>query len=540
MNKGIPRREFLRRSGISAGVAALSATEARLAAHPPSQPLKRRMNVVHVIADQHQAACTGYEGHPQAITPNMDRLAKSGVQFRRAYTQNPICTPSRTSMLSGQYCHNHGYYGLNGPPPQYNLPSYFAHFRPYGYKTAAFGKVHTPDQPQNWLQGHCDVIGDCYRYYATPPWLSAEYTGYLKELGLLEKEDSVVLPEFPGAQQLEGRPSNIPYEHSVEGWTVKKAIQFMDSCGSQPFCVQVSLPRPHENFTPDKRFWDMYPDDLALPPTINNDPSQRPPHFQRTYRAFRNAKWLIEPKTFEAGSRRIWHGYIGCITHCDYALGQVMDYLDKTNKADNTILIYNSDHGGYQTTFGIPEKAPGICSEAVCRVPMLWRVPEITQTGYVCQQFVENIDIAPTIASLCGLPPMETVDGRDITDLLAGNDKPAHEYAVTEFALSKALRWGPWRFVHYPIEMFGSDEGELYNLEKDPWETRNLYHDPGSQDTVHQCRRMLFEWLERTTRFATMLPSPEGTEFSEVAEDGRESNKFGTADRIRRKSLNYL
>jgi len=536
MEKKIPRREFLKRTAV--GTAAFSAGS--VAAHGGTEVLARRMNVVHVISDQHQAACTGYEGHPQAITPNLNRLAASGVRFTSAYAPNPICTPSRTSILTGQYCHNHGYYGLNGPPPPYDLPSFFSHFRRFGYKTAAFGKIHTPDQPQNWLQTHCDVLGDCYRYYANPPWLSEEYTGYLEARGLLEKEDSVELPEFPGVQQLEGRPSNIPYEDSVEGWTVMKAIKFMDACGSQPFCVQVSLPRPHENFTPDNRFWNMYPDDLALPPTLNDNPSHRPPHFQQAHQSLRDMKWLIEPKTFEAGCRRIWHGYLGCVTQVDYALGQVLDYLDKTGKADNTIVIYGADHGGYQTTFGLPEKAPGICSEAVCRVPFLWRVPQITKAGHASTQLVESIDIPSTITSLCGLPPMETTDGKDLTDLLTGGDKPVREVAVTEFAWSKALRWGTWRFVQYPVEMFGSDVGELYNLEKDPWERKNLYHDPTHQDIVHQCRRLVLEWLTRTTRLVTVWPPPAGREFSDTAEDGKETNRLGPADRARRGLLNYI
>ncbi len=538
MKDGIPRREFLRRSGLGTAAAALSVDAPQ--AYAQAGIATRRMNVVHVIADQHQAACTGYERHPQAITPNMDRLAASGVQFRRAYTQNPICTPSRTSILSGQYCHNHGYYGLNGPPPPYDLPSFFSHFRGHGYRTAAFGKIHTPDEPQNWLATHCDVLGDCYRYRSQPPYFSDEYTGYLKSRGLLEKEDSAALPEFPGAQQLEGRPSNLPYEHSVEGWTVRKSLQFMDSCGDQPFCMQVSLPRPHECFTPDKRFWDLYSEDLALPPTLNNDPSPRPPHFQQAFASYRKHTWLIEPKTFQAGARRIWHGYLGCITQVDYALGKIMDYLDRTGKGDNSILIYGSDHGGYSGTFGIPEKAPGICSEAVCRVPFLWRVPGVTKAGLVSNQLVENIDLAPTIVSLCGLPAMETTDGKDLSELLAGSDQSVREEAVTEFALSKAFRWGPWRFVHYPREMFGSDVGELYNLEQSPLETENLYHDPAHQDVVHECRRRLFEWLERTTRVATLWPPPPGREFSDVAEDGKESNRYGPEDRLRRKQLNYL
>ena len=541
MRNRIGRREFLKGSAMGTA-ATFSASGVAGNASRSQASLKGRisLNVLHVISDQHQAACTGYEGHPQAITPNLDRLASQGVRFTRAYTQNPICTPSRMSILSGQYCHNHGYYGLNGPSPPYDLPSVMSHFRRQGYRTAAMGKIHTPDEPKNWLDGHCDMLAECYRYFSHPPWLSDEYTDYLRMLGLLEQEDSVVLPEFPGVQQHEGRPSNLPYEHSVEGWCVKKAIQFMDGCGDEPFCIQVSLPRPHECYTPDKRFWDMYPDDLALPRTLYNDASHRPPHFQAMVKSLKDKGWLIQPKTFEAGCRRVWHGYLGCITQVDFALGQLMDYLQRSGKAEKTILIYGTDHGAYSGTFGVPEKAPGICSEAVCRVPYLWRVPGLTKLGLVCNQFVENLDIAPTIAALCGLPPMETTDGQDLTLLLKGEERPVREVAVTENPWSKAMRWGPWRFVHYQRQMFGEDVGELYNLERDPDETRNLYHDPAQQATVQECRRLLLEWVIRTTRLVTAWPPPKGTEFAQTVADGKETNKLGPADRVRRGELNYI
>src|SRR5215510_12729300 len=120
-----------------------------------------RLNVLQVISDQHLATCMGVEGHPQAITPHMDRLAAGGVRFTRAYTQNPICTPSRTSVLSGQYCHNHGYYGLSGPRPA-RLPSFLSHFRGRGYRTAGIGKLHTPDDPADWLTDHVDLYAECY------------------------------------------------------------------------------------------------------------------------------------------------------------------------------------------------------------------------------------------------------------------------------------------------------------------------------------------------------------------------------------------
>ena len=535
MSTKFDRRQFLQ------GSAAVLATSATRVAALPVEESTKSMNVLYVIADQHQAACMGVEGHPQAITPNMDGLAAQGVRFSKCYTQNPICTPSRVSILSGQYCHNHGYYGLNGPPPPVDLPSVFQHFRRHGYRTAAFGKVHTPDTPTNWLSSHCDLIDDCYDYLASTA--SPRYAAYLKTLGLLEKEDSSRLPEFPGEGQHEGRPSNIPYRHTVEGWTVSQALRFMDESGDRPFCVQASLPRPHECYTPDRKFWEMYPEDLALPPTIHNSAAQRPPHFQAMVEGLKTHQWLIEPKNFDAGCRRVWRAYLACITQVDYALGELLDYLRRTGKDKNTIVIYGSDHGAYSGTFGVPEKAPGICSEAVCRVPMIWYVPAITERGLVSTQLVENVDITPTLVSVCGLPPMDTTDGHDLSPLLRGDDKPIREVAVTENVWSKALRWGPWRFVHYPRGLFGTDVGELYNLENDPNETRNLYHDPGSQQIVAEGRRLLLEWLANSTRYVTAYPPPSQVgpfTYALLAQDEKESSRVGVEDRIRRKALNYL
>jgi choline-sulfatase/uncharacterized sulfatase len=480
----------------------------------------------------------------------MDRLAREGVRCARAYAQNPICTPSRVSILSGQYCHNHGYYGLSGPKPA-RLPSFLGHFRSHGYCTGAVGKLHVPDDPESWLIDHCDLLADCYDYRTGGEGGASPYFAYLERLGLRGKEDSIRLPEFPGGQQHEGRPSLLPYEHSVEGWCVAEAIRFMDERGGKPFCLHVSLPRPHQCYTPDRRFWDMYPDDLPLPDTLFQDPSGRPPHFERTVRSYWKSTgpegWLIEPKTFEDGTRRVWRAYLACVTQVDYALGQLLDYLDRTGQAGNTVVIYNADHGAYSTTYGVPEKAPGICSEAVCRVPMLWRVPGLTLAGHVCNHLIENVDIAPTITALCGLPPMDTVDGCDITALLAGRDEQVRDVAATENPWSRALRWGPWRFVHYQPEMFGTaegagqDVGELYHLEDDPNETTNLYHDPAHRDTVNRCRRLLLEWLIRTTRVVSVWPAVEWPPPTyPIAPDGKESNAAGPKLRRDRGQLAYL
>jgi len=502
------------------------------------------MNVLEIISDQHQATCLGCEGHPQAITPNLDAMAGQGMRFAGAYTQNPICTPSRVSIFSGQYCHNHGYYGLSGPMPA-SLPSFFSHFRAHGYRTAGIGNLHTPDDPRNWLADHLDVFADSFHaidgeVHQTPFFERA------REAGWLDDED-FHFAETHREFMMEGMPSRIPFELSQEGWCVEEAVKFLDSCGKQPFCMQVSLERPHTPCFPSQQFWDLYPEDIELPDTIGQDPSGRPPHFQTMFEGWRGAEWggrAIEPKTFLAHAKRLWRGYLASITQVDHAVGLLLSHLDKLGLAERTIVIYHADHGAYATNYGLPEKAPGICSESVCRIPFIWRVPGVTRSDAVSGHLVENVDLAPTIASLCGLPAMDTVDGKDITGLLRSEDAPVRNVAVTEHPWSKALRRPDWRFVHYQPEMFdGNDVGELYNMRDDPHETRNLYHDPAHQETVHECRRLLLEWLIRTTRNVSTWPAlnyPDRPfDYSTVA-DGKESNAAGPAQRVASGMLNYL
>ncbi len=499
------------------------------------------MNVVFVLSDQHQARLLGCEDH-YVITPNMDRLAASGVRFTRAYTQNPICTPSRTSILCGQYAHNHGYYGLGGRVTE-GLPSFLSHFRGHGYRTGFVGNAHHPNDPRAWLTDHCDEHVVCNDDACLTR--GSAYFDYLEERDLRDKEDWIRLPEFPGQQQHEGRPSLLPFEHSPEGWIAREAMRFIDESGDAPFCVQVAFPRPHQCYTPAQQFWDMYDDDLPLPDLLHSDQTHRPAHFQAVIEQLKNAPWLIEPKDYEAGVRRVWHGYLGLITQTDHALGMIMDYLEAAGLADDTIVIYGTDHGAYSGTFGMREKAPGICSEQVCRVPYLWRVPGVTN-GDVCNQLVQNIDAAPTIASLCGLPEMDWADGRDITPLLRGGNEPVHDIVVTENIWSKSVRVGPWRFVHYQREMFnGEDVGDLYHIEDDPMEMRNLYHDPAHQPIVEDLRRRLLEWLIATTRTRTcVLPDAPQDEDGRVpyplSPDGKQPNGAGPRRSSDAGALNYL
>ncbi|MEM8737049.1 MAG: sulfatase-like hydrolase/transferase [Planctomycetota bacterium] len=506
-------------------------------AQTPRTPSK---NVVLIMTDQHNAACTGYENHPQALTPHLDRLAEQGTRFRHAYTPNPICLPTRVSLLSGQYCQNHGYYGLTGPTPTH-LPSFLGHFRAHGYATAAIGKLHLPKDPRGWAREDCDVYHDTLANDGE----GMAYRNYLKRVGFAGEVDARCLPEFPekGNYTFEARPSRMPFEHSIEGFTNQQSLHFMDEAVArgQPFCMEVSYHRPHQVYTPAQAFWDLYDDDLELPPFALDDSPGRPPHFLETVAENLSTQGLYEPKDLEARMRRVWKGYLACVSHCDHAVGQVLDHLTELGVADDTIVVYTADHGAYSGTFGLSEKAPGICSEQVCRVPYLWRVPGVAKENLRVDELAHLVDLAPTAASLAGLPAMDWVDGVDLSPWLRGGDGPIRGAAVTENPWSKSVRWDRWRLVHYQPEMFpGQDLGELYDLEADPWERNNLYADPAHAQTLNHGRRLLLEWLIDTRRPVTTWPNllRDGQPVPQ-ARDGKQSNAY-TPDARRSLTLNYL
>ncbi|MBC2601715.1 sulfatase family protein [Puniceicoccus vermicola] len=463
-------------------------------------------NVIVVLADQHHAQMMGCAGHPQALTPNLDAFADSGVRFSSAYAQNPICTPSRMSILSGQYCMNHGYYGLSGPSPKH-LDNLFRHFKRNDYRTACYGKMHLPDSPRNWIADDVDEFCDAYER-ADGARGESEYLQHLESKGIRNLEDSWHNPHHYGESSisLDARPSDLPYEDTMEMWSLEKAKRFMKQSDSDPFFVELCFQKPHHPLLPQKRFWDLYSPDLDLPDNINANPGHRPPHFQDAYHEFHSMKWdyAKEGDPFEDGARRAWRGTLACISQIDDVFGKLLTFLEDNGLSENTIVIYGSDHGCYHGLHGIVEKAPGICSESVCKVPLIWKVPGTTPEGRICDSLVENIDIATTLPSLCNIPEMESADGCNIIPLLKGSQEPVREIAVTENPWTKALRYGKWRYVYYPKQVFGSSKiGELYDIESDPWETKNLYDDDVYSSVQLHCQRLLLDWVITRRRSVT-------------------------------------
>jgi arylsulfatase len=490
-------------------------------------------NIILVLADQHNAEWLGCAGHSQALTPHLDAFAAEATRFSQAYCANPICTPSRVSILSGQYCHNHGYYGLSGPS-EAAPPSLLGHLRRHGYRSAAFGKLHLPCSPRNWIDDDVDEFGDAYETVDGIHGRST-YLNHLTSLGLRELEDSWHNPWNYGPKNIEedARPSLLPYEHTLERWCVDQALRFIDQDRERPFCLQLAFQKPHHPLLPQQRFWDLYSADLALPGGHENLPSHRPPHFQAMWKRHRTIQWAYgaPDDAPEAGLRRAWRGTLACLSQIDDVFGILIQGLRARGLYDQTTVVYSSDHGAYHGLHGLAEKAPGICSNAVCRVPLIIREPRLADRGTVDEGLVELVDLAPTLCGLAGIPAMDTADGQDLSPRLADPALRGHRLAVTENPFSKAIRWGNWRLVHYTASTFpGQHEGELYNLERDPSETCNLFCDPAYQQVVNEGRCLLLDWLIETRRIVTNHAAVRRTEGSIATGDQRLSYPYQSAD----------
>lgn len=464
-------------------------------------------NILIVISDQHSAKVLGHEGHPDVKTPHMDRLAAEGTRFGNCTTANPICTPSRMSFLSGQYPHNHGYFGLSGPNPE-GLPSVLGHFRRHGYATAAIGKIHCPEY---WVEDDADVFHETCE--CSRDGRSAEYTRFLEETG--NRDDHLSYPPELGVKPkppTDGHPSTCSFEASQEGWIAQKTIDFIDDSAEagKPWIAWASLPRPHQIASPCQEFWDLYEtDNLTLPPTCDQEPKLRAPHFMYRRKRWLESAWpLFEPKDFASARLRKHHAYLGAISQCDAALGKLLNHLDAKSIADDTVVIYTSDHGEYACEWDMMEKAPGTCSDAVCRIPFIWRGPGI-QSGALSSVQVESVDLPATVCAQAGLPPMATSDGDSLVGPLAGDNAAwTKQIGVTEHLWTKSVRRGDWRLVVYPKSMFPDEYpdgfGELYNVADDPWEIQNRWFDADQQERIRSMSMDLYDCIVTTSRPVTV------------------------------------
>jgi arylsulfatase A-like enzyme len=421
-------------------------------------------NVLFISIDDLNDWLDCYDGHSQAITPNIDKLANRGMLFNNAHCQSPICQPSRSSLLSGLYPTTTGLHFFI--PRKFTEEDVYKgvttlpeHFSNNGYHTMGVGKISHKGIPELYDEfgGH----GNAGPSREEGNKLSYPMGHPLWDWGAFPEYDSL-LPDYK---------------------SVMWAIDQLENDFEKPFFLAVGFIRPHVPLYVPKKWFDMYPlDNIKLPVVNENDLEDISDYaLDLTYGSHApRHKWMVENNQ--------WHhavqSYLACISFVDYYLGKLLDKLNESQYADNTIVILWSDHG-----FHLGEKLRwekrSLWQEST-KVPLIFAGPGIKENT-ICEKPVELIDIFPTLNELCNLPSIKELEGNSLVPLLINPDLEWNNPAITSLGPdSHSVISEKWRFI-----LYGDGSMELYNQEEDPYEWNNLAYKDEYTKIVEELKKLL-------------------------------------------------
>jgi arylsulfatase len=434
-----------------------------------------RPNILFVTADHLRYDTLGCMGDPIIRTPAIDRLAREGVCFEQFFVQNPVCQPSRATMMTGRYPRHHGV-RWNGSRLDENEMTLVEFLKSQGYTTASIGKHHVAQERfraaldvvdaegirRNWRER---VDGD-YTVHDPNP-----FEAYVRAQGY-EYVTGYALPDF--RKRLGAVPSDLPEDCHLDAYVGIKAREYLESIDQRaPFFLWLGFYGPHHPYVPSGRFAHMY--DPAHVPAFHRaegDIAGKPPEY-RFYFETPDHKYRGFPDASEETFREMKAAYYGMVSQLDWQLGLTLDALKARGLEENTIVVLSSDHGEFLGDHGIPAKAPFLL-DCMLHVPCIVRAPGIPP-GTTHGDLVESVDLFPTIVRLADFEPPEWVQGHDLCPSISGDrgtrgDAP--RTAIYAEAVDKrCIRTAEWKYIHYP----GKPYGELYHLTADPYELENLY-----------------------------------------------------------------
>ncbi len=462
------RREFLKKTSMAAAVAAAGsfAIPGRSKAgetSPSSIPRPAKANVLFIAIDDLNTNISAFDD-PKVKTPNLEALARRGTAFTRAYCQCPLCSPSRTAVITGLRPETNGILSndilwRDKNPDVISLPQ---HFSAHGYETIHVGKVLHGDANERgagWNRMVNEMAGIK---------LSGKRGRELKGL-LTDKIKAGKRPE-PMDKFYQWGPSGLEGTDEVDGRFAAQAIKALAEERENPFFLAVGFGKPHLPWTAPDRFFDMYPLESIDLPDYPPDYWRSLPEPIRTPPTTNLMDWPVTPELV----RSLRRAYQACCSYVDYNIGLVLEALKGNGLEDNTVVVLWSDNGFMVGSLGRWGK--NSLWEESCRVPLIVAVPWIAENaGKPCSRFVEFVDIYPTLADVCGLPKPET-EGLSMTPLLRDPEHPWKRAAFTtcqdqeEKYIGRGLRTEKWRYSEYD----GPEHAELYDRIADPGEMNNL------------------------------------------------------------------
>lgn len=409
---------------------------------PPPRP-----SFVVFIADDHRADALSAAGHAILRTPHLDRLAAEGVLFRNAFVTTSICAISRASLLSGRLARHHKVGDFaTALPPDALAASFPAVLKKGGWRTGCFGKWGIGGPAPKDVFDVWDAWGD------QGPYLHGDV-------------------------------------HNSE-WLARKAEEFIRSTPrGQPFCLVVLFKAPHDPYVPDARDAELYKDVDVKAPASAAGYDALPPFLKTSEARTRHDRWIAK-----AGFAEFVRNYLRCVAGVDRAVGKVLWALDDARRAGETLVAYTSDNGFLLGEHGLIEKWH-MWEESI-RVPLIVKAPWTSPAmrGKAVDALALNIDLAPTIVDWSGEPSPSGYDGRSLRPLLTGRASTwrteffyEHHFAYKgRIPRTEGLRTDRWKYATY-FDVPGPAE-QLFDLQADPREERNLVDDPGAADALASMR----------------------------------------------------
>ena len=441
--------------------------------------MTRRPNILIIMVDQ--LTGTLFPDGPADFlhAPNLAALAARSVRFANNYTASPLCAPGRASFMSGQLPSRTGVYD-NAAEFTSSIPTFAHHLRTAGYYTCLSGKMHFvgPDQLHGFEERLTTDI-----YPADFGW-TPDYRKPGERIDWWYHN----LGSVTGAGVAE-ITNQMEYDDEVAFLANQKLYQLSresDDDERRPWCLTVSLSHPHDPFVARRKYWDLYENCQALDPEIPFIPHDRQdPHSQRLYKASDYASFDITPEQV----RRSRRGYFANISYVDDKVGELLDTLERTRMAGDTVILFCSDHGEMLGERGLWFKMSFY--EGSARVPLMIAGPDIA-AGLVTAP-VSNLDICPTLCDLAGADMAAVApwtDGQSLKPMMSGaarSEPVLMEYAAEgSYAPMVAIRDGRYKFVHCEI-----DPPQLFDMETDPLERENLAGHPDHADAVARYMKMV-------------------------------------------------